>query len=163
MTNSRRLYEACFHAAVAASHAFIAVFAGRGSGRFRVVVVTRHATPSCCFLVSGGCRDKQKPPSAMRGLSPSNFRLRLWRLAVALMPSSADLCRDGRFSVSSPKTLLLRCQGRRCLRSQRLENLRLRLQPILIRVAAVGRPDVVRARPGAIRAGQLPGWKALAT
>jgi hypothetical protein len=56
------------------------------------------------------------------------------------MPSSADLCRGGRFSVSNPATLLLRC-----LRSQRLENLRLRLQPILIRVAAVGRPDVVRA------------------
>ena len=28
MTNSRRIYDACFHAAVAASQAFIAVVAG---------------------------------------------------------------------------------------------------------------------------------------
>jgi len=44
MTNSRRLYDACFHAAVAASQAFIAVVAG-GCRGFRALVVTGSGMP----------------------------------------------------------------------------------------------------------------------
>ena len=51
MINARRLYDTCFHAAVAVSQAFIAVVDCRGRRGFRALVLSAAGKPSWTGLL----------------------------------------------------------------------------------------------------------------
>ena len=65
--------------------------------------------------MSGGCRGKTKGPERDAGLKSKQFPMRLWRLAVALMPASylrqltfaaaADFCFEARGPSASVQRL----------------------------------------------------------